>query len=108
MDNDPKYEHWIDRMGMGIVSGRNIPETCTSEVKGVDGAKSAEASPVGRQDFFRGATERDCDEGPRESTDDIDGFDYDEGGGPNYDKGAKHEREEVKRARARHAREEGE
>lgn len=66
-ENDPKYDHWIDREAKGMTSGRNIADRCTSEVPGVDGAKSAEASPVGKQDYLRGATVKERDGDPWEA-----------------------------------------
>lgn len=68
-ENDPKYDHWVDREGKGMTSGGNIPERCTSEVPGVDGAKSAEASPRGKQDVLRGSTVRERDGDPWEAED---------------------------------------
>lgn len=79
---DPKYEHWIDREAKGMVSGHNIRERSTSECPGVDGAKSFEASPAKpNPDFFRGATEKDCEDSAyeAESMTEIEQIGYDHG-----------------------------
>ncbi len=58
MENDPKYDHWIDKEAKGMVSGRNIEEKNTNR---------GEASPRGRQDFLRGAKVKERDDQPCEA-----------------------------------------